>query len=251
MNFILTGLRFWYLILASVLLTGVGCFLMGIRYQWGIWLLLAGILILAVHFLITLTSAIRIQRTVFSDEDPMFREMMDQMMADPNEFLAGKMEEQEKKVQLHGDALRLLNDEELYDVVYEQNLRISEAAEESELDAFTGVRKTVFVLNLFDMEVQNGGLCQFFVNSSREAAPLVSQALAEVGAVEHQKLFDGFVADNKIDLADLSSFLIFSKRGYMKQTKRFDYEAFDDSYAKLPALQNFVVSYIRSNISEF
>ncbi len=37
------------------------------------------------------------------------------------------------------------------------------------------------------MEVNNGGLCQFFVNSSREFAPDLSAALDAIGALEHKK----------------------------------------------------------------
>lgn len=144
------------------------------------------------------------------------------------------------------------SDDELFEVVFFQNLKISENAEDSEVDAFFGARRTVFVLNLFDSEIQNGGLCQFFVNSSREVAPFVSESLAAVGAEEHRVLFEEFVQNNAIDLSDLSSFMIFwSKRSYIKQTKRYDFDAFDNQYYELPALQELVTAYIRANIAEF
>ena len=58
------------------------------------------------------------------------------------------------------------------------------------------------------MELQNGGLCQFFVNSSRSLAPYVDECLKMVGAEEHRKLFAEFVANNQIDLNNLDSFRI-------------------------------------------
>ena len=34
-----------------------------------------------------------------------------------------------------------------------------------------GPRRVAYTVDAFDREVQNGGLCQYFVNSSRETAP--------------------------------------------------------------------------------
>jgi hypothetical protein len=64
-------------------------------------------------------------------------------------------------------------------------------------------------------------------------------------------LFEQFLTSNSIDVSDLDSFRVSSTKGYIKQTKRFDYDAFDDRYYELPALQDYVVKYIRDNIREF
>lgn len=246
LNFFLIGVRFWVLLLLALLLLLIGAF----------WLkpcLYVGVALLAIHFLICLVMAIRTQRITLalSEDNPEFAAKMEQLSEDPHGFLADAMERHEQYRSLHGEELLALSDDDLFEAVFEQNLEISDGAEGSEVDAFTGARKTVFVLSLFDSEIQNGGLCQFFVNSSREAAPLVSESLAAVGAVQHQKLFDDFVAVNKINVCDLSSFQVYSRRGYIKQTKRFDFDSFDEAYYELPALQELVTAYIRANISEF
>ena len=37
----------------------------------------------------------------------------------------------------------------------------------------------------------------------------------------------------------------------MTQSKRFDFESFDDRYYELDSLEDPIVNYIRANISEF
>ena len=152
------------------------------------------------------------------------------------------------------DELAALDDEELFEAV---NVRTENKVDNFEelTDGFNALntsQKVFYALKWLEMEVTNGGLCQFFVNSSREAAPYVSECLAAVGAEKHRALFDEFVQNNAIDLSDLSSFMIFwSKRSYIKQTKRYDFDAFDNQYYELPALQELITAYIRANIAEF
>lgn len=67
---------------------------------------------------------------------------------------------------------------------------------------------TIAVLEDYDMEVNNGGLCQYFVNSSRAGAPRLSEFLKEINAKKHKKLFDDFIRKNKIDVNDLDNFII-------------------------------------------
>lgn len=246
LNLIMAMIRFGLLLIVSLVLI-----LIGAVSKNGC--LDVGIAFLILYSLLCLVPTIRIQRSVasLSADDPEFGDLIDQIMGDPHGFLKESMEEQEKKQNLHGVELLELSDDDLHETVWFQNLSISENAEDSELDLFTGPRRTVYILDLFDSEVQNGGLCQFFVNSSREAAPFVSDCLKCVGAFEHQALFDDFVLVNGIELSDLSSFQTASRRCFIKQTKRFDFDAFDERYYELPALQEKIVAYIRDNITEF
>ena len=101
------------------------------------------------------------------------------------------------------------------------------------------------------MELQNGGLCQFFVNSSRSLAPYVDECLQAIGAEKHRKLFAEFVSNNQIDLGNLDSFRISDIEDYAAQTERYDFDAFDNSFFELSPLQDFIVAYIKANISEF
>lgn len=170
-----------------------------------------------------------------------------------NALIEQALEKATEYEKLHGEALLCLSDDELWEAVFNQNLALCEEAEdtEQELSLFAGARRTVYIVMTFDAEVQNGGLCQFFVNSSRCLAPYVSEALAAVGAKDHQKLYDGFIAANGIDISHLDSFQVSGIRGFRKQTKRYDFDAFDDRYYELPPLEEQIAHYIRSNITQF
>jgi len=154
---------------------------------------------------------------------------------------------------LHGNSLLRLTDDRLYEKIYFRNLDFVESFEDEEtaLSNMSTERKTVYILSIFDMEIQNGGLCQFFVNSSRSLAPYVEECLETVNAGEHKKLFSEFVADNQIDLEHLESFQCNDFDEYIAQTKRYDFDAFDEAYIECAPLQDAIVSYIRTNISEF
>ena len=157
------------------------------------------------------------------------------------------------KKHLHGTKLKKLPDDKLFEAVYFQNLDLIEsfADEDIALSQISPARRTVYILSMFDMEIQNGGLCQFFVNSSRSLAPYVGECLKMVGAEEHRKLFAEFVTSNQIDLNNLDSFRISDVEEYAAQIKRYDFDAFENPYCELTPLQDFLVAYIKANISEF
>lgn len=153
----------------------------------------------------------------------------------------------------HGDELQKLSDNELYEAVYFQNLDVVDSyeSEETALEEMSKVRRTVYILNMYEFEVANGGLCQFFANSSRSLAPYVSDCLAEIGATDHKQLYDSFVSDNEIDVFHLESFVSEDVDSFIKQYERYDFDSFDNSYMELPLLQNYITAYIRANITEF
>ncbi len=214
-----------------------------------------GLFLLLSNIIVAVVSAIRMQRIMNyrSEDDSEFNEMMDRLWADPKAFVEEMINTQENNKDLHGTELLELSDDDLFETVYFQNIEIAESSEDpdKELEQFQGARRIVYILGLYDAEVQNGGLCQFFVNSSRNVAPYVIEALSAVGAKEHLELFQEFVTTNNINTSNLDSFKVFSKRGYIKQTKRFDFDAFDEKYYELPVLQEKIVAYIKANISEF
>ncbi len=235
LGFFLTAFKHLGSVIISVTLIIIGAIWSKICLYIGLFLLLSNIIVAVV-------GAIRMQSIMNILED-----------ADVDLDFAKMLEEQEKNKQLHGEELLTLSDEDLFEAVYFQNIDIAEAAEDedNELEQFDGARRTVYILGTFDAEVQNGGLCQFFVNSSKTVAPYLCEALERVGANEHKTLFEGFVAKNNIDLFNLESFEAESTRQYQKQTKRFDFDSFDDKYYDLPTLQDKIVAYIKDNINEF
>lgn len=247
-NLFLAAFRHIGSIIISVILLIIGAISSKTCLYIGLFLLLSNVIVAVV-------SAIRMQSMMNyrSDDDSEFNEMMDRLWADPKAFVGEMIDTQEKNKNLHGTELLELSDDDLFETVYFQNIEIAEASEDpdKELEQFQGARRIVYILGLYDAEVQNGGLCQFFVNSSRNVAPYIIEALASVDAKEHLELFQEFVTANNIDTSNLDSFKVFSKRGYIRQTKRFDFDAFDEKYYELPGLQEKIVEYIKANISEF
>ena len=154
---------------------------------------------------------------------------------------------------LHGEDLLKLSDNQLFEAVYFQTLDLVEsyAEESTALSQMSPAQRTVYILSIFDMELQNGGLCQFFVNSSRTLAPYVDECLKTVGADKHRQLLSDFITNNAIDLSNLDSFKISDVEEYAAQTQRYDFDTFDSSYYELPALQEYIVAYIKANITEF
>ncbi len=241
-NIFLSAFRCGVILLASIIMFILGIFI-PVCFDIAIALLLLYIILVAFF---TLRAQMRLNYR--SKDNPEFNEMMDALTNDPESFLAGKMAENEERANLHGEELLALDDDELYETVY---MRSVDEYEDEALDQIKGARRVVYILSWFDMEIQNGGLCQFFVNSSSSVALYVSECLDAVGAYEHKKLFEKFVGENNIDLNDLDSFKVSGYRGYIKQTKRFNFDAFDDAYCELPPLQEIITGYIRENIDEF
>lgn len=132
--------------------------------------------------------------------------------------------------------------DELSDKAYNEKIR------DDDISLLNDNEKIFFVLYVFDMEFQNGGLCQFFVNSSRVYAPLVSEYLGIVGAAEHQKMFDDFVVSNKIDLSDLSFFIIKSSYEYQSKFLAYPFEKFDHSFGELTGLVNYLGDFMKNKL---
>lgn len=108
-----------------------------------------------------------------------------------------------------------------------------------------------YITSYYETEVNNGGLCQYFVNSSRETAPFLAECLTEIGAEDHRKLFADFITEYGIDLNDLSSFITDDISEYEEQEARYPFDAFDDAFFQLKPIQDYLISYIRGNITMF
>ena len=119
------------------------------------------------------------------------------------------------------------------------------------INSLTHAERIFYVASYYEMEVNNGGLCQFFVNTSRCLAPMLADCLDEISASDHKALFERFVQYNEIDVNDLSSFLIDDANDYPAQTERYPFDAFDSAFYELKPIQELLPSYVRSHISEF
>lgn len=154
------------------------------------------------------------------------------------------------------DQLSALTDTELYEAIGYRAERAMKESFESGVDKGVATDEQIifFSLNTFDMEIQNGGLCQFFVNSSRAFASTLSEALEVVGALPYKELYDRFIADNGIDLDDLDAFDIDDVNDYAEKTKLYPFDDFDDRYYELyqsDPLSAYLVKFVRDNLNDF
>lgn len=143
--------------------------------------------------------------------------------------------------------LLALDDEDLYDAV---ECVCEDAVYDINAPELTEAQIYIYSLARFEAEINNGGLCQFFVNSSSECAPYISAAMQAIGATELKNLFDCFVTENRINVNDLSSFKIDSLEEYEEQTERFDFDSFDDKFYESYDFHQQIIDYARKNIEQ-
>lgn len=111
-------------------------------------------------------------------------------------------------------------------------------------------QRNVYTLICFEREVNNGGLCQFFTNSSSICAPYVSGALTAVGAYDIRDAYEDFVQKNNIDVNDLSQFEIESVEEFSQNYEKFDFDAFDDRFYEEDRFTDRLLDYARRNIEK-
>lgn len=117
----------------------------------------------------------------------------------------------------------------------------------------------VFVLWMWNIEMLNGGLCQFFINGG-EYASLVPGSLQAVSAEEYTSLLCGFVEKHEINLEDLSEFELNLQPDeedfapYIAAHEKYPFEDFDDAFYDLygsDPLEGYIADYIRDHIDAF
>ncbi len=168
-------------------------------------------------------------------------------------LIAEKQRMDELYLQMTTEELRQLPDEKLF---YAVVVRIDD-----KVDAFDNIKdginslnekeRIVYAVNYFEMEVNNGGICQFFVNTSRVVAPLVSEYMGIIGAGEHKKLYDDFISQNSIDVSDLSSFDSETAEDFSAQYQRYPFNDYDNKFYKMATLESYLTAFIKSNIEYF
>lgn len=140
-----------------------------------------------------------------------------------------------------------LEEYELYEAVY---CLCEDTVYDIKADNINHTQLMAYCLLSFEIEVNNGGLCQFFVNSSSECAPFMAEAFDTIGAKELKQLYENFVQENNIDVSDLSSFKITKVDEYEAQTKRYDFDNFDNAFYENEDFHQQIIDYCRENIEE-
>ena len=144
-----------------------------------------------------------------------------------------------------------LSDEALWDCV---SFRLSQQDGAQVLAEESLPRRAIYTVECFDREVQNGGLCQYFVNSSRETAPELEEALSQVGAESFRILFHDFVTEHEIDVTQLERFAIHSADQFAAQARRYPFDDFDEAYYQLyeqEPLDGLCAAYVRQHLGDF
>ena len=117
-------------------------------------------------------------------------------------------------------------------------------------EKYTNQQLVVISVMEYYNEVMNGGICQFFVNSSRVFAPILSASLDEVNAKEHKYHFDNFIEQNKIDVNDLNSFKSEDEDEFIEQYDKYPFEDFDMKFYdidKTEKLCDLIIEYAKNN----
>ena len=169
-----------------------------------------------------------------------------------------KLQEFERyAISLSSDALAQLDDDTLTDVLrsrvfhhaeHQYGFDFTKAAEEMSVPL-----RTAFVLFSFDAEIQNGGLDQFFFNSTSELAPYVQEALTAVSAHPYAELFAGACAERGINPSDPSTYDA-EDSDEDEENNACSFEEFDDAYYALyevQPLEPMITQYARAHLNEF
>ena len=95
---------------------------------------------------------------------------------------------------------------------------------------FTEREHCCYSLILLEQEIENGGLLQFFTNSSGKTAQKIGRAFQLVQCPVLYQGWEQLLHTNHIDPADLSPFLCDTTQDYMQLIKAYDFSAFEELF---------------------
>ena len=110
-------------------------------------------------------------------------------------------------------------------------------------------RKAAYTAACLELEVMNGGLCQFFANCP-DCVPYVPEALSAIGAEDHRKLYENFLSATGIDPLDLV-FQTEDMDEFSRLYELWPWEDFDDAYLSLNPIPELLEAYVESNPDAF
>lgn len=138
-----------------------------------------------------------------------------------------------------GDVAELSGDE----------LVVALAFPKEEFESMTTEQKAAYTAACLELEVMNGGLCQFFANCP-DCAGSVPQALAELGAMEHLALYETFLMESGIDPLD-PMFRTEDLDEFSKLYELYPWEDFDEAYCALTPMAEVLKGYIDTHPEAF
>ncbi len=105
--------------------------------------------------------------------------------------------------------------------------------DDAQFESLTEPAQAMYIVAILDMEVQNGGLCQFFVNCGSAYAARTISSLQTIGLEPMGILYESFLLDHQIDPTELSSFQIDTAEEFITQYERYPFDEFDNAYMDL------------------
>lgn len=131
-----------------------------------------------------------------------------------------------KYLQMTDEEVLAFADDDICDAIYE---RIGNKAEKAgNFNSLSKYQLAFFIVYEFDMEIQNGGLCQYLCNSTGEKSNYVEYSLKTLSFDKTAELFSQFVKDNNIDLNCFDEDV-----DYDELLEKYDFDKFDDAYYEL------------------
>ncbi|MCD8147274.1 MAG: DMP19 family protein [Clostridiales bacterium] len=115
-----------------------------------------------------------------------------------------------------------------------------------------GAKRTLYTAYLFDLEVQNGGLCQYFGNCP-ESVPYLEDALAALGAEPYRALFHDVVVKQDVDVNLVGNSGTAQMVHCGEQCEQCPLNTFDSAYYALhitTPLETMCVRYARAHLQE-
>lgn len=170
------------------------------------------------------------------------------------EELMNKMKEKRSRsLKYTTKDLAALSDNDLYEAAFDRTEHKVENFNNYEdcLKLLNPAQLVFFSVWTLEMEVNNGGLCQFFVNSSYIFAPIVSKNMEIIGAFEHKKLYDDFIKKYNIDVTDLSFFDINDTSEFEEKVQAYPFDEYDEAFYELEPLESFLTKYVRAHPDDF
>lgn len=137
---------------------------------------------------------------------------------------------------------------------------IRNSSSEDDLEKIAEIRFYLITASVFDMEMQNGGLCQFLVNEGRFHGAMLDKALLAFGAEQHKRITEEFCMKNGIDLSNLEELLPETTdpdqvmENYMQLIRKYPFANFDKAYFAIDGeypLEGILGAYIRENMALF
>lgn len=118
-----------------------------------------------------------------------------------------------------------------------------------DFETMTTEQRTAYTAACLELEIMNGGLCQFFANNP-DCAAWVPEALANLGAEEHLALYEQFLSDTGIDPLD-PMFRTEDMEEFSRLYDLYPWDDFDMSYCELTPMPELLEDYVAAHPDAF